>query len=48
MSIGSGIAIAGWFLAFVWGCTVSENVAGGLVLFGAIIGGFNAMKWLWK
>lgn len=38
MSTGAGIALAGWFIAFVWACTVSENVAAGVVIFGLIIG----------
>jgi hypothetical protein len=39
MSIGSGIALAGWFIAFVWACTVSENVAAGIVISGIVAAG---------
>ena len=39
MSAGTGIAVAGWFLAFVWACTVSENTAAGVVVFGVIAAG---------
>jgi hypothetical protein len=34
MTTGSGIALAGWFLAFVWACSVSENTVAGVVGFG--------------
>jgi hypothetical protein len=37
MSTGDGIAIAGWF-AFVFACSVSENTAAGVVIFGIIVG----------
>lgn len=37
MSIGAGLAIAGWFLAFVWACSVSENTAAGVVILGIIV-----------
>jgi hypothetical protein len=39
MSTGCGIAIAGWFLAFVWACSVSANTAAGVVIFGLIAAG---------
>jgi hypothetical protein len=39
MSAGTGIAIAGWFLAFVWACSISANTAAGVVCFGVIIAG---------
>jgi hypothetical protein len=39
MSIGGGIAVAGWFIAFVWACTVSENTAAGVVIGGIIVTG---------
>ena len=41
MSAGCGIAIAGWFLAFVWACSVSENTAAGVVIFGLIVAGVS-------
>jgi hypothetical protein len=34
MSIGSGIAVAGWFIAFVMACQTSENTVAGVVFFG--------------
>lgn len=37
MSIGAGVAIAGWFIAFVWASTVSPNTAAGVVLGGIIV-----------
>ena len=39
MSAGCGIAIAGWFLAFVWACTVSADTTAGVVIFGLIFAG---------
>jgi hypothetical protein len=36
MSVGTGIAFAGWFLAFVWACSISANTAAGVVIFGVI------------
>ena len=36
MTIGSGIAVAGFLLAFVWASTISENVAAGVVIFGGL------------
>lgn len=36
MSIGAGIAVAGWFIAFVWAASVSENIAAGVIVFGLI------------
>lgn len=41
MTTGTGIAIAAWFLAFVWGTTVSSNSAAGVVIFGLIIAAFR-------
>ena len=37
MSMGTGIAVAGWFLAFVWACSFSANTAAGVVIFGVIV-----------
>jgi hypothetical protein len=37
MTTGSGIAAAGWLLAFVWACSVSENTAAGVVFAGICI-----------
>ena len=37
MTIGSGIAVAGWLIAFVWACTVSENTVAGVVIAGVLI-----------
>lgn len=42
MSIGGGIALAGFLLAFVWGVSISENTAAGVVVLGAI-GAFVAL-----
>lgn len=36
VSTGLGIALAGWFGAFVWACTVSENTAAGVVVLGLV------------
>jgi ABC-type proline/glycine betaine transport system permease subunit len=45
MSTGSGLAIGGWFIDFVYACSVSVNTAAGvlhalpsLVIFGIIVG----------
>jgi hypothetical protein len=37
MTIGGGIAVGGWFLAFVWACTISANVVAGVVISGVVI-----------
>ena len=39
MTLGSGIALAGFLAAFVYACTISENVAAGVVIFGGIAAG---------
>lgn len=44
MSVGAGIAVAGWFLAFVWACRTSEATAAGVVIFGCLVGIF-ALAW---
>jgi hypothetical protein len=44
MTIGSGIAAAGFLLAFVWGCSVSQNVAAGVVVFGVVIALFAILN----
>jgi hypothetical protein len=44
VTIGSGIAVAGFLIAFVWGCSVSQNVAVGVVIFGAMIAFFVVLK----
>jgi hypothetical protein len=36
MSIGSGIALAGFLIAFVWAATESDNIAAGVVIIGGI------------
>jgi hypothetical protein len=36
MSIGAGIAIAGFLVAFVWAASISENMAAGVVIFGGL------------
>jgi hypothetical protein len=44
MSVGSGIAAAGWLLAFVWACSVSQNTAAGVVISGICIIVFVGVK----
>jgi hypothetical protein len=44
MSVGSGIAVAGWFLAFVWACSISTNTAAGVVIFGLILAGVVVLR----
>lgn len=41
MTTGTGIAIAAWFLAFVWANSIGSNTAAGVVIFGAIIAAFR-------
>lgn len=42
MSLGAGIAVAAWFLAFVWACSVSDNTAAGVVILGLLVIGVVA------
>lgn len=37
MNTGSGIAIAGWLLSFVWACSISENTVAGVVIAGIVV-----------
>lgn len=37
MTIGSGIAVGGWFIAFAYACSVSENTVAGVVIAGMIV-----------
>jgi hypothetical protein len=43
LSVGTGIAVAGWFIAFVWACSVSNDTAAGVVIFGIIVAGVRAL-----
>lgn len=44
MTVGGGIATAGWFIAFVYACTISQNTAVGVVIFGLLIAGYNSLR----
>jgi hypothetical protein len=45
MSVGSGIAIAGWFIAFAWATSVSQDATAGVILGGLlVVGAYHATR----